>query len=191
MFVSVFNRVVVVIAAVAILAGAVITVLVAAGLSTPDVLPHGWFESQLQRVADATGGSAAGIIAVSVVIALVMLIILLFELIPLRKPVTLLISSSEKGVTTIDVESLCVLTEKTGVTIHSVHDVNSSIRESAGGLLISCRALVALGTNIPEVGAELRSNITEAVERLTGLPVAQVDIKIKYKPVEAKRLAVR
>lgn len=56
---SVFNRVVVVVIAVVILAGAVITLFVATGVSTPNLLPYGWFESQLQRVADAIGGSLA------------------------------------------------------------------------------------------------------------------------------------
>jgi len=39
MFVTIFNRVVVVIVALLILAGAVITSLVASGASTPDILP--------------------------------------------------------------------------------------------------------------------------------------------------------
>lgn len=188
---SVFNRAVVVIIAAVILAGAVITLLVAAGVSTPDVLPYGWFESQLQRVADATGGSVAGITAVSVAIALGMIALLFFEFIPLRRPVLLLISSTEKGVITIDVESVCVLAQKTAATVRSVRGVNCNVRESAEGLVISCRASVALGSNIVEVGADVRSNIKEAIEQLTGLPVAQVDIEIKHEAVQAKRLAVR
>lgn len=189
--VPVFNRVVVVVAAAVILAGAVVTLLVAAGVCTPDILPHAWFESQLQRVAEATGASVAGIIAVSVIVALVMLTILFFELVPLRKPVSLLISSSEDGVTTIDADSLCVLAEKTVITIHSVHEVDCHLRESMAGLLFFCRVSVTLGTNILEVDPEMRSKIKEAVEELTGLTVAQVNIKLKYKPVDARRLAVR
>lgn len=58
-------------------------------------------------------------------------------------------------------------------------------------MLISCRASLALGTNIVEMGADLRSKIKEVVEQLTGLPVAQVDIRTKYESREAKPLAVR
>lgn len=191
MFLSVFNRVLVVIIALVILVGAVVTALVAAGLSPPDVLPYGWFEVQLRTVADATGGSVAGIIAISVAIAIGMIGVLCLELMPLGKAGALLISSSEKGVTTIDVGSVCLLAEKTGVTIHSVRDVSCSIKESVGGLLISCRASVALGSNLLEVDPELRTRITEAIEQLTGLSVAQVGIRIKYEPAKAKRLAVR
>jgi len=45
---SVLNRVVVVIISLAILAGAVITLLVATGGGEPDIMPSGWLESQLQ-----------------------------------------------------------------------------------------------------------------------------------------------
>lgn len=188
---SVFNRIVVVIIGLVILALAVITLLVAAGMSIPDALPYEWFEPQLQRVADATGASAIGIIAVAVVIALGMIAMLFFEFVPLRSPGPLLISSTEDGIITMDAESICVLAEATAANIHSVHHVKCHVREKTGVLLISCRPLVVLGTSIPEVGVELQSKIKEAVEQLTGLAVAQVDIKIKYKPVEARRLAVR
>lgn len=188
---SVFNRVVVVVIGLVILAMAVITLLVAAGISTPDVLPYGWFETQLQKVADATGAGVIGIIAVAVVIALAMIAMLFLEFVPPRSPGPLLISSTEEGIVTIDADSICVLAEATATNIHSVHQVKCSIREKTGGLLISCRPLVVLGTSIPEVGVELQSKIKEAVEQLTGLAVAEVDIKVKYKPVEARRLAVR
>jgi len=191
MFASIFNRAVVVVIALVILAGAVITCLVATEVITPDVLPYRWFESQLQRVTDATGSSAGNIIAITVVVALGMIVILLFEFIPLSKPATLLISSTEKGITTIDVASVCVLAEHAGATIRDVRDVKSSVRGSAEGLLISCRTSVALGSNLIELEAESRSRISETVEQLTGLPVAQVDIKIKYESKKAKQLAVR
>jgi len=191
MSVSIFNRVVVVIAALVVLTGAVITTLVAVGASAPDILPYGWFETQLQRVADATGAGVVGIIAVSIVIALGMLGVLLLESMPLREPPPLLISSTEGGTTTIDVDSVCTLVENTGVTIHGVHDVDSTVKKGAEGLLISCRALVALGINIPEVGAEFQSKVKETVEQLTGLLVARVDVKIRYKSGEARRLGVR
>lgn len=191
MFVSVFNRAIVVIVAVVILAAAVITLLVAAGVVTPDVLPYEWFESQLQTVADATGGSLAAIIAISVIIALGMIVLLFFEFTPSGKPVSLVISSTENGVITIDVESVCVLAEHTAASARGVHRVRCRVKESAGGLLISCRASLALGSNILEIGADLRSKIKEVVEQLTGLPVEQVDIRTRYEPREAKRLALR
>lgn len=188
---SVFNRVVVAIVSLAILAGAIITLLVATGVSAPDILQHGWFELQLQRVADATGGSKAGIIAISVVVALGMIGVLFLEFEPLRKPAPILISSTEQGITTIDVDSVCMLAESAAVNIHNVHDARCRLWRSEGGLIISCRVSVILGSNIPKVGAELQDKIKEAIEQLIEMGVAQVDVKIKYKQVETRRLAVR
>ena len=189
MFVTIFNRVVVVVIVLLILAGAVITLLAAAGASTPDIFSY--FEAQLQAAADATGSTAVIIIVISVLVAMAMFAILIVELSPLREPHPLLVSSTEEGSVTIDMNSICVLAEKTASLIHNVQHVKCYTKETSGGLMISCRPSVLLGTNLVEVGAELQSSIKETVEQLTGLSVANVDIKIKYQPGDAKRLAVR
>jgi hypothetical protein len=186
-----FNKVLAIIVAVGILFGAVITLLVTAGATGPGILPFGWFEGLLQKAASSGGGATAAIISAGVVIALGMIALLFFELMPFRKRVPLLISSNEGGITTIDAHSVCVLAEKTAASIHNVHDIKCRVGAKMGGLVIYCRASVALGSNIPEVGVELQSKVKETVEQLTGLPVAKVDVRTQYEPVEAKRLAVR
>jgi uncharacterized alkaline shock family protein YloU len=110
---------------------------------------------------------------------------------PLREPHPLLVSSTEEGSVTIDLNSICILAEKTASLIHNVQHVKCNTKETSGGLIISCRPSVLLSTNLVEVGTELQSSIKESVEELTGLSVAHVDIKIKYQPVDARRLAVR
>lgn len=188
---SVFNRVVVVIASLIILVGAVITLVVATGLNTLYSLVYRWFQPQLQAIADATGGSAAGIIIVSVAVILIMIGVLFLEFKPAHQPSYLLISSTELGITTIDKDSVCLLAEKTALNVHSVHDIRCNITKSVGGLVISCRPSVALGSDVAEVGTELQAKIKETVERLTSLTVIKVDIKTKYESMEAKGLAVR
>ena len=189
MLVSVFNRVVVVVIALLILAGAVITLLVSSGVIIPDILSL--FEPQLRAVAAASGVIAFSIITVSMLIALGMIAILVLETMPMRKPPRVLISSSEEGVVTIDIKSICMLAEKTAAVIHSVQNVKCYTKKAAGGLVISCQPLVILGTNLPEVGTELQSKIKEAIEQFTGLTVASVDVSAKYESVEARQLAVR
>ena len=186
---SIFNRLVVVVIALLILAGAVITLLVSFGVIIPDILIL--FEPQLRAVADATGSIAVGIVAVSVLIVLGMIAILVLEAMPTRKPPRVLISSSEEGIVTIDIKSICMLAEKTAAVIHSVRNVKCYTKKAAGGLVISCQSLVILGTNLPEVGTELQSKIKEAIEQFTGLTVASIDVSAKYESVEARQLAVR
>jgi hypothetical protein len=189
--VSVFNRVVVVVISVVILVGAVVTLLVSTGVSNPDILPFGWFETQLTGAAAATGGSAAIITIVSGIIALGLLILIIFEFIPIQKAVSLLISSNDYGIVTIDRESVCLLAEKTSASFQNVRSAKCSLVEGTEGLVISCRPSVALITNIPELSVEVQAKIKEIVEQLTGLAVAQVNIKAKYETGEARRLAVR
>jgi len=189
--VSVFNRVVVVVISVVILVGAVVTLLVSTGVSNPDILPFGWFESQLTGAAEATGGGAATTIIVSGIIALGLLILLIFEFVPLQKTVPLLISSNEYGIVTIDKESVCLLAEKTSASFQNVRSAKCNLVESTEGLVIACRPSVALITNVPELSVEVQAKIKEIVEQLTGLAVARVNIKAKYETGEARRLAVR
>ncbi len=187
---SAFNRAVVAIVALLVLAGAVILVLVAANAIDPADLPSGWFDRALDRADTATGGTRAAFIAVSLIVALGMLALLVFEVTTVRRPAALLISSDESGITTVDQDSVRILAEKTASAIRAVRTISCDVAEKPGGLAISGQALVALGSNIPEVSTEMKSKIKEAVEQFTGLPVAQVNVKVRYETVEARRLTV-
>lgn len=187
---SVFNRILIVIAALVIFAGAVITLFVACGVSTAQILPYAWAQSILQHVADASGGALASIIVISVIVAVAMIGLLSIEIAPSHKAVSLVISSTYEGVTTIDLDSICVLAEHVGVAIHGIRDVKSSVKENPEGLLVDCRASADLGSSILEIEPELRSRVKTAIEQLTGLHVAVVDIRVKYGSKKAKRLAV-
>ncbi|MDY7018569.1 MAG: alkaline shock response membrane anchor protein AmaP [Chloroflexota bacterium] len=184
---AIFNRVVVVIVGLTILAGAIVVLLVATGVGTADVLLYGWFEPQLNHVL----GSIEISIAISIAVILGMIAMLVFEFRPLQKPPPLLISSTEEGIVIIDADSICMLAESTAAVIHSVRDVRCRVRESTGGLVISCRALVILGSNVVEIGAEIQRKIKEAIERLIELPVVQVNVKVRYESIEARRLLVQ
>ena len=181
-----FNRTVVVVVALVLLAGSIITLLVATGATSPD--SYGWFNFILQKAADATGGALAAVIAVAVVIALLSIAVVLIELALPRQPAPLMIGSSQEGITTINRESVCVLAEKTAAAVQNVRDVDCIVSEKEGGLVITCQARVSLASNVPELCAELQGKIKDAVETLTGLPVAQIDIKTKYESADARRL---
>jgi hypothetical protein len=191
MMISVFNRIVVVLGALAVLAGAIVTVGVAAHVWPPYIL-LGWFQPQLQLASEATTASRVAIVCLSAVAAVGMLALLLAELIPLRTSVVHVLSTTDKGVATIENQSLCLLAERTGETVHGVNDVDSFIRDSDDGLLIKCRAIVALGANLLEINPELKSRVRDTIQQLTGLRVARVDIKFKYNSDKrSRRVSVR
>ena len=49
----------------------------------------------------------------------------------------------------------------------------------AGGLTIDLHVVVEYGLNLAEVASTLRSRVAYEVERLTGLPVASVEVHIE------------
>lgn len=180
------------VAALVVLAGSVITTLVAAEVADPDVLFSGWFESQFEGVADSSGGEVVAVLVVSVAIALVMIVLLVSELIPMRKPVVFLLSSNEHGVATIERNSIRELAEHTALSFRGVRDAGCKVVKNGEQLMvISCRASVPLGTIMSEITAELQSKIKDTVEEHTGLKVRQVNVKSKYESGRTKHLALR
>ncbi len=190
MLVSIIKRSVVVTVALIILVGAIISLVVATEISPPDFLPYGWFQSPLQDVADATGKQATGIIVISVVITLGMTGVLVFAL-RFRKETSFIIGSDEKGITTINESSIRLLAETMGATFRSIDDIKCSVAENTGRLVFSCKVSVAIGNDAAQVGSELQTKIKEVVERFTGLRVARINIKVKYKSGESAQLKVR
>jgi len=201
---NVFNRGIVILIGIIIFAGAVVVLLISAGVSTPNLLPCGFLMTYLQNVADATGSASVIIMVVSAIVALCMGFLIIFEVITasrkssspllsmndnvitttnfkaMSRQDTLVISSTEKGTTSIDVQSIYDLVENVAITVYNIHRFDCKIGRNLDGLLLSCRAVAALGSNAVEVAAKSRSRVTEAIEQLTGLAVARVDIKVLY-----------
>ena len=189
--VSLWNRLLVSVVALVVLAAAVITLLVAGDRVDPDVLPDRWFEAQLTDVATSSGSDLALNVAVATIVAVAMFFLLLLEIIPMRpmrRLKALPIPSTDQGTATIDPTSVRLLAEGTGAGSRNVRGVRCSVEQTPGGpLVIRCRATVALGANVPEVSAELQSKIKEQIEQLTGLRVAQVDVRVTYESGKQKR----
>lgn len=188
---SVLNRIIVSMVALVLAAISIIGILVTVNAVSPDVMPTDWFDVPFERAADTTGGKEVAIIVVCVLIALLMVGLLFAELIRLKKHVIVNISSTEAGIVTVDRDSIILLAEKTALGAHNVSVATCNVVETGLGLIISCRAYVALGSSIPDVSKEVQEKIREAVEQLTGLTVSEVNVTTRYAKAETKRLAVR
>jgi hypothetical protein len=198
------------------MAGAILVLLVSTGAVSPallmgrDVLPC------LQNAYDASGIARGVNIVMSAVIGITMLLLIIIEItlaakrpeplvigmsdsVPLpagktlNKQDILIINTTEKGTTSIDVQSLCDLVENVAETLKGVHRFDCRIGKSPGGLMLYCRALIALGGNAVDVAERSRKRVIEAVEQLTELKVQEVDIKIIYDKAkkEAELLTVQ
>ncbi|MBN1855437.1 MAG: alkaline shock response membrane anchor protein AmaP [Dehalococcoidia bacterium] len=190
MMISAFNRVVVILIALLVLSVAIVTIGVATMVWTPDVM-LGWFQPQLQMAATADTGTKAALLSLSVIAAVGMLALLIAEVTPLQNNAIHVLSRTEKGTATIEDESLCLLAEKTGESVHGVTHVRCFIQDQQEGLLIKTRATVSLGSNLLEINPEMKSKIRESIQQLTGLPVARIDIKFKFHSDKRSRVSVR
>jgi hypothetical protein len=186
-----FNRTVVILLTLAIGGAAVVTVLIVAGTLGLNNLPGGWFEPQIQWLADASGGLKALVVAVSVFVALSMLLLCVAELRVRGREVRFLISSQEEGRATVTRSSVRSLVQHVGKGIRSINDIECRVGEKDNGLAIVCTAWVAMGANLPELSSQLRSDVKKLGEELTGLPVKHIDLNFRYERAKSQRLAVR
>ncbi|MBM3925040.1 MAG: Asp23/Gls24 family envelope stress response protein [SAR202 cluster bacterium] len=192
------NRLIVVLAALLALAGAVVIVLVAIEAADPDFLPNAWFQPQLQGIRDFDGGALATTLLISLAVGAVMLYLIYNELKPKERhgrPLT--ISNSPDGDLTIDEDSVRYLAEKTGAANRQVSFMDCRVRSYGNGrrghvptvVAIDCYPKVAFGANLQEVRDDLQFRIRDTVEKLTGLTVASVTVdRVRYQRGDGSRL---
>jgi len=188
---SAHNRVVIMIVTLVVVGCATTTVLITVGAIAPEVIPIAWFEAQAQDIASASGGIQFATVAMAIVIAFVMLMLMRLNTANHHKSVCLLIGSTEEGAATITQDSVRVLAETVGRSIHNVSNMKCTVTEKDGKLLIKCNVLIAMGTNLPDLCNELRTCIRVTVQEFTGLPVLQVNMSAQYESPKAKRLSIR
>jgi hypothetical protein len=197
-----WNRVTISLVALLVLAGAVVTVLVAAEAVDPDLLPGGsgeeaWFYDELKGVEGFTGGGQAATIAISIVVGLAALVLLFLEAWPLRRREALLpISSGPNGALNIEASSVRLLAERTGISNRNISSLRCRLgvrrRPTTGGpasIVIACFPRLVLGTDVQEIRDDLQTRIKDTVQRLTGLAVLQVNVvRVRYDRGDDTRL---
>jgi hypothetical protein len=201
-----WNRVAISLVGLLVVVAAIVTLLAAAGVTDPDFLPGGtaempsdaWFYHQLKGLDDFSGTGQAVSIVVPIVVGILMLGLLFFELRPIlvRRPQLLQVSSSVAGVLTVEAASVRLLAERTGISNRQIGSLRCRLRvrsrPATGGpasITITCHPRLVLGSDLREVRDDLQTRIKEAVERLTGLTVMQVNVAgAKYDRGDDNRL---
>ena len=191
-----WNRASVSLVALLVLTAAIVTLLVGTDAIDPDFLPRGWFEPQLQDLADYSGSDLVIAIVVVIVVAIGMLAVLALEAKPLGRRGALPISSTEEGALTINADSVRLLAEKTGLSNGNLSSLRCRLRVSrrrpVGGpasIIVECHPKLILGSNVQEVRDDLQTRIKDAVGQLTGLTVMRVNVRgVRYDKGEGPRL---
>lgn len=186
-----FNRIVMVLLAIAVIAAGVIVLLVVFGAdAVTNMFPQGWMSDYVSRLTTLTGTPRNLTIGYTILAIVGGLLLLLFETATLRRPEpTLRVVSDEHGSVAIDSRSVRELVDTVAREVHGVRDTHSSIRERDGALRITVRPTMALGINVPEATNQVQGRVREAVESLVGVPVSEVLVKAKYQTTRERRLA--
>jgi hypothetical protein len=185
---NVFNRILVILLDLLLLAGAVVVLLVTFGVLAPtQLLPAGlgdtvvgpWLRSFTAMPPNATLLTTA----VAVVVILLGLALLIAELRPERQPRTLTIRQDGLGSVTVRMASVRDLITYTAGQLPTVLQVQPEIAATSQGLQIRCRAALSPEASIPQVSAELQAGIKQAVEQHLGMKVAQVSVQAQLEPL--------
>lgn len=199
-----WNRLLVTLLAMLTIVGAMLIVLLAAGAIGPDFLPgsgeDSWFYPQLNHVSSYDNAAKAATFGISAGVILAMLLLIYAEtriisprdvLIPVSRSPGISADGQTQGqaagMVNVDASSVRLLAERVGIANRDVESLRCSLvvrSKPVGGpasIEIRCYPNLRLGSHLPEVSADIRTRIHEAVERLTGLRVTEVNVvRVRY-----------
>lgn len=178
---NLFNLFMTVLLALAAGAIGVFLVLATAGVFTPDAAFDGLFSEIIARLDDSDGAqSAINYVIGTALVVFAFLVIMVQVAVFTRTDRLIVIQDSSDGRVTVARESIRDLAERTMRADQSVVSCKCSLDESEEQLVISCRAGIAMGADIPRVAAEAKQRTKAAVENLLGVHVREVIVDGKY-----------
>lgn len=178
---DIFNRLLVSVLAVGMLVAAVAIFLVAGEMAgATDLAPGGWLRDQLREIDELRGDRKSATIASVALAGVVAVLLLALESRPLFTVERVVATDAAGKDFAIYGDSIKILIEQAGTDIAGVTDVTSSFRKSPDGLRISCRVSLARSANMHEVGSQLQERVKATVERMAGVKVAEVRLKLRY-----------
>jgi hypothetical protein len=185
---NIFNRLVVIVLDLVLLAGAILILLITFGVVTAQqVLPAGTVETVVGQwlTSFATMPPSATLLTtlVAVLVLVVGLGLLIAELRPERQIHTIRVRDDGMGRVTVRTDSVRDLIRYTTARLTDVLQVDPRIDLGQQGLTVHCRTSLSPDAQIPQVSAELQSRIKETVEQHLGMKVASVTIQAQLEPL--------
>ena len=187
--INAFNRILLlVLGALALVAGVIALLLVTQVIHPADVSPGGFFQGFWQRIANPSGSSAITAVIISILVALAGLALIVVELLPPpREAPTYVVRKDGLGTVTVARKSVRQVAQYEAAQIAGVREVRSEVRNGVDGIHIIAHASLAPDTVAPAVGEQLQVNIKEAVQRHLGLPVAEVQVHTQVEALDTTR----
>ena len=187
--INAFNRILLlVLGALALVAGVIALLLVTQVIHPADVSPGGVLKDFWQGIANLSDGSAIPAVIISILLALAGLVLIVIELLPgPREAPTYVVRKDGLGTVTVARKSVRQVVQYEAAQINGVREVHPEVSNGADGLHIVAHASLAPDAEAPAVGEQLQVTIKEAVQRHLGLPVADVQIHTQVQALDTRR----
>lgn len=180
---NLLNGLLVTIGALASIAIGALVLLMVTETIPADTLPNAALSQQFAGMVEHSGAALWRDVGIAIGFIAVGLIVLALEARMLTRGGAAgmaLVSSGPDGTVRVSVESIAQLAQRTARGNRDVRNVRCNVQVAPGGLAIRCVVGLRMGADVPEVSSDVQQNIREVVERLIGLPVADVPIRARY-----------
>jgi hypothetical protein len=177
--VTLFNRLVIIVLAVVVLVGAVVTLLTTVGLIQPTQVAGAgsWFVDRLIPFAQQDAPTSAVTVGVCLVLILVAVLLLVLELRPgPREARRITLKEDAFGRVTVTLDGLRALADREAAAVAGVTRARSEVAQEPPGLRIACHVTVDPKSSVPELTETLRERLKSAVEHHVGLTVSHLSI---------------
>jgi hypothetical protein len=185
---NVFNRVLIILLSLLVLAGATVVLLAMLGVAQPEHLaPTPWIRDRLQVLVQLNPAARARTIIASVVALLLAIVLVFFELRPARRDARLELKQDALGRVTVAHEVARELVRREAGRIAGIMDVHPRLDVDSRGLRILCRVSVDPTASLPELTQQLQERVKASIEHHLGRPVTEVSVDTQLAPLADRR----
>ena len=191
---NLLNGILVSLGSLVFIAAGIIMVLIASEAVSPTVIPGGAFDAELFDIAIATGSGLWAYVGAAIVLIAVGILVLAMEFLHAVRaaaPGMVLLRSEEEGVVRISLDSVLQLAEQTCQSNRQVRRTACGVQMTEEGLQMQLSVGLQLGSEVPSESSAIQQEVKEVVERLIGLPVADISIRAYYVKGREQSVLVR
>jgi len=185
-----FNRVLIILVALALVVASVVTFLVSVHwMGAGRIADSGWLHDQLALLEDQDSTSRTVASIASGATVLVALFVIVLEIRPLWHHDRYTLVDTQGAPFALNPESISKAISYEAARIDGVRSVHPELRRTQSGLDVNCDATLDRDAPMPATAELLRSRTVETVEHMTGLPVGDVRLRLRFASERPRRVA--
>jgi hypothetical protein len=187
---NLFNRVLILLLALLVLAGAAVVLLAMLGVARPEHLaPTPWVRDGLQVLVQLDPAGRARTIIASVGTLLLAIVLAFLELRPARRDARLVVKQDALGRVTVAQDVVRELVRREAALTAGIMEVHPRLDvDNRGlGMRIRCRVSVDPTASLPELTEQFQERVKASIEHHLGRPVAEVSVNTQLAPLADRR----